>query len=88
MIEFLQLANSDNEIGNVYREGNEYIVEVNLWNGNVIKLRTTGCNRITHNINLVDEFGDILIKDGIYRFMTVDSEDIILEIAACDLCPA
>ena len=67
--------------------GNEYIVEVNLWNGNVIKLRTTGCNRVTHNINLVDEFGDILIKDGIYRFMTVDSEDIILEIAACDLCP-
>lgn len=30
MIEFMQLANSDNEIGNVYREGNEYIVEVNL----------------------------------------------------------
>lgn len=87
MIGFMQLANSDNEIGNVYREGNEYIVEVNLWNGNVIKLRTTDCNRITHKINLVDEFGDILIKDGIYRFMTVDSEDIILEIAACDLCP-
>lgn len=78
MIELLELANCDNKIGNIYRDGNEYIVEINLWNGSVIKLKTIGCNRITHKINLVDEFGDILIKNGTYKFITVDNEDVVL----------
>ena len=85
MIELAQLANCDNEIGNIYRDGDEYIVETNLWNGRVIKLKTIGCNRITHKVSLTDEFGDIPIKDGVYRFMTVDNEDVVLEIAANDL---
>ena len=85
MIELAQLANCDNEIGNIYRDGDEYIVETNLWNGRVIKLKTIGSNRITHKVSLTDEFGDILIKDGVYRFMTVDNEDVVLEIAANDL---
>ncbi len=46
------------------------------------------CKSIYHRIELVDEIGDIVMKDGLYRFMTVDTEEeaeTILEIEADEL---
>lgn len=48
-------------------------------------LKTIGCKSIYHRIELVDEIGDIVMNDGLYKFMTVDIEEeaeAILEIEA------
>lgn len=63
----------------------EYVVQINLWNGEVCNLKTIGCKSIYHRIELVDEIGDIVMNDGLYKFMTVDIEEeaeAILEIEA------
>ena len=77
-----RIANNDNEICGICNENDEYIIQIQLWNGKVCKLRTVGCKRIFHNTELINEFGDILVDSGLYRFMTVDGEDVILEISA------
>ncbi len=80
-----KISNNDNEIGNIYRENDEYVIQIKLWNGEVCNLKTIGCKSIYHRIELVDEIGDIVMKDGLYRFMTVDTEkeaETILEIEA------
>lgn len=80
-----KVSNNDNEIGKIYRESDEYIIQINLWNGEICRLRTIGCKSIYHRIEFVDEIGDIVMKDGLYKFMTVDTEEeaeTILEIEA------
>ena len=37
---------------------------------------------ITHRVELVDEIGDITVEGNLYRFLTPDGEDTILEIEA------
>lgn len=80
LIEYLSY--NDNEIGKIYRDGFEYIIEINLWNGDICRLKTVNCKRIVHNLELVDEFGDIKFFNGTYQFMTFDDEEVILEINA------
>ena len=80
-----KVSNNDNEIGKIYREDDEYIIQIDLWNGEICRLKTIGCKSIYHRIELVDEIGNIVMNDGLYRFMTVDTEEeaeIILEIEA------
>lgn len=80
-----KISNNDNEIGNIYRENDEYVIQIKIWNGEECNLKTIGCKSIYHRIELVDEIGDIVMKDGLYRFMTVDTEkeaETILEIEA------
>lgn len=80
-----KISNNDNEIDNIYRENDEYIIQIKLWNGEIYRLKTIGCKSIYHRIELTDEIGDIAMKDDLYRFMTVagDGEaEAILEIEA------
>lgn len=79
------LTNNDNEIEKIYRVHLEYTIEINLWDGRICKLRTVNCKKIIHNIESVDEFGDIIVENNIYKFMTVDGEEIILQIEADDI---
>lgn len=82
---YIYLANNDNEINTVYPDGAEYIIEINLWNGDVYRLRTVCCERIEYDKYLIGEIGDITISGNSYLFMTVDHEEIILEIIAEDI---
>ncbi len=78
-----KISNNDNQIGNISRKDDEYVVQINLWNGEVCNLKTNGCKSIYHRIELVNEIGDIVMKDDLYRFMTVGTEEeaeTILEI--------
>lgn len=75
---YIYLANNDNEINTVYPDGAEYIIEINLWNGDVYRLRTVCCERIEYDKYLIGEIGDITISGNSYLFMTVDHEEIIL----------
>lgn len=80
-----KISNNDNQIGNISRKDDECVVQINLWNGEVCNLKTIGCKSIYHRIELVDEIGDIVMNDGLYKFMTVDIEEeaeAILEIEA------
>lgn len=38
-----------------------------------------------YNDELVSEFGDIILENGTYKFMTLDNEEVILEITADDI---
>lgn len=82
---FTDLMDNDNQIGNIYRKDHEYIIEINIWNGTIKRLKTINCKKIVHNIEMVDEFGEIVIENNIYKFMTVSDNDIILEIEADDI---
>lgn len=82
---FTALMDNDNEIGNIYRKDREYIIEINIWNGTVKRLKTINCKKIVHNIEIVDEFGKIVINNNNYKFMTVYDDEIILEIEADDI---
>lgn len=82
---FIDLMDNDNEIGNIYRKDHEYIIEINIWNGTIKRLKTINCKKIVHNIEMTDEFGEIVIENNIYKFMTVSDNDIILEIEADDI---
>lgn len=80
-----KISNNDNQIGNISRKDDEYVIQINLWNGEVCNIKTIGCKSIYHRIELVDEIGDIVMQDGLYKFMTVDTEEeagTILEIKA------
>ncbi len=85
MFQMTQLGNNNNEIGTISRVGNEYQIEIRLWDGGRCILRTVDCQRITHNVALVDAIGTVTVEDGLYRFWTVDDEEVILEVAARDL---
>lgn len=82
---YIYLSNNDNEINTVYPDEAEYIIEINLWNGDVYRLRTVRCERVNYNDNLVGEIGDITISENSYLFKTVDNENIILEVIAEDI---
>lgn len=79
------IMDNDNEIGSIYRKDREYIIEINIWNGTIKRLKTVNCKKLIHNIQLVDEFGEIVINDNNYKFMTVYDNEIILEIEADDI---
>lgn len=76
------IANNDNEIGKIYRDDREYIIEINYWNGDIKCLKTVNCQKITHNIEFTDDIGSITFDNGTYKFMTIDEDEIILEIVA------
>ena len=38
-----------------------------------------------NNDELVSEFVDIILENGTYKFMTLDNEEVILEITADDI---
>ena len=76
------VANKDNELGNICRDANEYVIEINCWNNTTCFFKTVGCKYITHRVELVDEIGDITVEGNLYRFLTPDGEDTILEIEA------
>ena len=81
----LDFANNDNELGNVYRDGEEYVIEINCWNNTKVVFKTVDCRYIIHFIELTDEIGDIIIDGNLYKFMTLDGpdgEETILEIEA------
>ena len=80
-----ELANNDNEIGNIARFGNEYLIEIKKWNGEIVKLKTENCRSITHNVEISDEIGDIVCDKGICKFMTADNADVILSVDADEL---
>lgn len=79
------LSNNDNEIEDVYKDGAEYIIKIRIWNGTVRCLKTIQCKSIMYNDELVSEFGDIILENGTYKFMTLDNEEVILEITADDI---
>ncbi len=76
------LSNNDNEIEDVYKDGLEYIIKIRIWNGTVCYLKTIQCKSIMYNDELVSEFGDVIFDNGSYKFMTLDNEEVILEIIA------
>lgn len=83
------IMDNDNEIGKIYRDNYEYVIEINMWNGDIRILKTVNCRKIVHNVELVDEIGDITFNDKVYKFLTVDDSDAgpetILEIVADDI---
>ena len=84
-----RIAYNDNEIGKIYRDNYEYVIEINMWNGDIRILKTVNCRKIVHNVELIDEIGDIIFNDKVYKFLTVDDSDdgpeTILEIVADDI---
>ena len=38
-----------------------------------------------YNDELVNEFGDVIFDNGSYKFMTIDNEEVILEIIADEI---
>mgnify|MGYP007044569037 CR=1 FL=1 len=58
---------------------------IRIWNGTVCCLKTIQCKSIMYNDELVSEFGDIILENGTYKFMTLDNEEVILEITADDI---
>ena len=84
-----RIAYNDNEIGKIYRDNYEYVIEINMWNGDIRILKTVNCKKIVHNVELIDEIGDIIFNDKVYKFLTVDDSDdgpeTILEIVADDI---
>ena len=81
-MDILDVANNDNELGNIYRDDNEYVIEINYWNNTIFYFKTVGCQYISHRVDLLDEIGDITVAGNLYRFLTPDGEDTILEIEA------
>ncbi|MBP1547967.1 MAG: hypothetical protein J6A37_15395 [Oscillospiraceae bacterium] len=81
-IEIFDASANDNELGNIYRDGWEYIIEINWWDGRVYRFRTVECKYICHHTEIVDEIGEITLENDLYKFLTVDGEDTILEIKA------
>ena len=79
------IADNDNEIGEIYRDNDEYAIEINMWNGDIRILKTVNCRKIVHNVELVDEIGSIIFKDEAYKFLTVDGLETILEIVADEI---
>lgn len=79
------IAQSDNEIGKIYRAGDEYIIEINMWNADIRILKTVNCRKIIHNIEFRDEIGSVLRDNTTFRFMTVDNDDTLLEVVADDI---
>lgn len=80
-----RLSNNDNEIEDVYKDGSEYIIKIRIWNGTVCYLKTIQCKSIMYNDELVNEFGDVIFDNGSYKFMTIDNEEVILEIIADEI---
>ncbi len=77
------LSWNDNEISNIYRDDREYIIEIAMWNAKPCRLKTVNCQRLIHNICIRDDIGDIVIDDGVYKFMDIEEEsEVILEIEA------
>ena len=76
---------NDNEIGKIYRDNDEYVIEINMWNGDIRILKTVNCRKFVHNIELVDEIGDITFNDKVYKFWTVLDPETILEIEADEI---
>ena len=80
---------NDNEIGKIYRDNDEYTIEINMWNGDIRILKTVNCRKIVHNVELADEIGGIIVNDKAYKFLTVDDSDdgpeTILEIEADEI---
>lgn len=83
------IRDNDNEIGKIYRDNYEYVIEINMWNGDIRILKTVNCRKIVHNVELIDEIGDITFNDKVYKFWTVDylddSLETILEIEADEI---
>ena len=83
------IRDNDNEIGKIYRDNYEYVIEINMWNGDIRILKTVNCRKFVHNVELVDEIGDITFNDKVYKFWTVDylddSLETILEIEADEI---
>jgi len=80
-----RIANNDNEIGKIYRDNDEYAIEINMWNGDIRILKTVNCRKIVHNVESVDEIGDIIFNDEAYKFLTVDGLETVLEIVADEI---
>ena len=80
-----RLSNNDNEIEDVYKDGSEYIIKIRIWNGTVCYLKTIQCKSIMYNDELVNEFGDVIFDNGSYKFMTIDNDEVILEIIADEI---
>ena len=80
-----RIANNDNEIGKIYRDNDEYAIEINMWNGDIRILKTMNCRKIVHNVESVDEIGDIIFNDEAYKFLTVDGLETVLEIVADEI---
>lgn len=83
-----QLSNNDNEIKDVYKDGTEYIIKIEVWNGNICYLKTLRCKSILYKDDLVGNLGDIIFDNGSYKFMTLDNEEVILEIIADEIFEA
>ena len=82
------IMDNDNEIGKIYRDNYEYVIEINMWNGDIRILKTVNCRKIVHNVELIDEIGDITFNDKVYKFLPVipdDDSEIILEIEADEI---
>lgn len=76
------IADNENELGNIYRDGREYIIEIECWNNKKVVFRTKGAVYILHRVELIDEIGSVIIDGNLYKFMTPDDEETILEIYA------
>ena len=84
-MDILAVANNDNLLGNIYPDDKEHVIEINGWNNTKILFKTVDCKHVFHQVELIDEIGDILVTDGLYRFLTPDGEDMILEIEAAQI---
>lgn len=38
-----RIAYNDNEIGKIYRDNDEYVIEINMWNGDICILKPRSC---------------------------------------------
>ncbi|MBR3678829.1 MAG: hypothetical protein IKL87_01335 [Oscillospiraceae bacterium] len=81
------IMDNDNEIGKIYRDNYEYVIEINMWNGDIRILKTVNCRKFVHYTELVDEIGDITFHDNVYKFLPVipEGSETILEIEADEI---
>lgn len=79
------ISNCDNEISAIIKNNDEYLIKINLWDGRICHLKVINCRRLIYNAELINEIFDIENSDGVYRFMTLDKEEVILEIEADDI---
>lgn len=79
------IANKDNTVDSVVKNGEDYLITIQLWNGKYFKLKTQNCKNLSFNDELVSEIFDIAVTDKKYRFMTLDNEEAFLEFEADDI---
>lgn len=80
-----RIASADNEFIRIYKDKDEYVIEIDMWYGAKKILKTVNCEKIVYDEDELSGIGDIFYNDRTYTFMDVCDEEKILEIVADEI---